>query len=64
MQDPVVFKHRAKIELVLDEELERLMPQRQAIVEVTLRDGTRLLERVERRLFLARRPPSGSSKQC
>ena len=64
MQDPVVLKHRAKIELVLDEELERLMPQRQAIVEVTLRDGTRLLERVERRLFLARRPPSGSSKQC
>ena len=47
MQDPVVLKHRAKIELVLDEELERLMPQRQAIVEVTLRDGTRLLERVE-----------------
>lgn len=47
MQDPVVLKHRAKIALVLDEELERLMPQRQAIVEVTLGDGTRLTERVE-----------------
>jgi len=47
MQDPVILKHRAKVELVLDEELERRMPQRQAIVEVTLSDGTRLAERVE-----------------
>jgi 2-methylcitrate dehydratase PrpD len=47
MQDPVVLKHRAKVELVPDEELERRMPQRQAIVEVTLSDGTRLTERVE-----------------
>ena len=47
MKDPVVLKHRAKIELVLDAELERQMPQRHAIVEVTLGDGTRLVERVE-----------------
>jgi 2-methylcitrate dehydratase PrpD len=47
MQDPVILKHRAKVELVPDEELERRMPQRQAIVEVTLSDGTRLTERVE-----------------
>src|SRR6202521_3971785 len=47
MRDPVVLKHRAKIELVLDAELERQMPQRHAIVEVTLGDGTRLVERVE-----------------
>jgi 2-methylcitrate dehydratase PrpD len=47
MQDPVVLKHRAKVELVPDEELERRMPQRQAIVEVILNDGTRLTERVE-----------------
>ncbi len=47
MQNPVVLKHRAKVELVPDEELERRMPQRQAIVEVTLNDGTRLTERVE-----------------
>ena len=47
MQDPVVLKHRAKVELVADEELQRRMPQRQAIVEVILSDGTRLTERVE-----------------
>jgi 2-methylcitrate dehydratase PrpD len=47
MQAPAVLKQRAKVELVLDEELERLMPQRQAIVEVTLSDGSRLTERVE-----------------
>lgn len=47
MQDPVVLKHRAKVELVPDEELQRLMPQRQAIVDVILSDGTRLTERVE-----------------
>jgi 2-methylcitrate dehydratase PrpD len=47
MQNPIVLKHRAKVELVLDEELERRMPQRQAIVEVTLGAGTRLAERVE-----------------
>ena len=39
MQAAAVLKQRAKVELVLDEELERLMPQRQAIVEVTLTDG-------------------------
>ena len=47
MQDPVVLKHRAKVELVPDEELQRLMPQRQAIVDLILNDGTRLTERVE-----------------
>jgi len=47
MQDVAILKQRAKVELVLDEELERKMPQRQAIVEVTLADGTRLVEHVE-----------------
>ena len=47
MQDAAVLKQRAKVDLVLDEELERLMPQRQAIVEITLNDGSRLTERVE-----------------
>jgi 2-methylcitrate dehydratase PrpD len=47
MQDPVILKHHAKVELVSDEELERRMPQRQAIVDVILNDGTRLTERVE-----------------
>jgi 2-methylcitrate dehydratase PrpD len=47
MQDPSVLHERAKVQLVLDEELEKLIPVRAAIVEVTLNDGTRLSERVE-----------------
>jgi 2-methylcitrate dehydratase PrpD len=47
MQDPAVLRERAKVQLVPDEELERLIPKRVAIVEVTLTDGTRLVERVE-----------------
>src|SRR6202049_2977016 len=48
MQDPAVLRERAKVQLVPDEQLERLIPLRVAIVEVTLTDGTRLSERVER----------------
>src|SRR6266699_3064204 len=47
MQDPAVLRERAKVQLVPDEELEKLIPVRVAIVEVTLSDGTRLSERVE-----------------
>src|SRR6266702_2091475 len=47
MQDPSVLRERAKVQLVPDEELEKLIPVRVAIVEVTLSDGTRLSERVE-----------------
>jgi 2-methylcitrate dehydratase PrpD len=47
MQDPAVLRERAKVQLVPDEELEKLIPVRVAIVEVTLADGTRLTERVE-----------------
>jgi 2-methylcitrate dehydratase PrpD len=47
MQDPAVLRERAKVQLVPDEELERLIPKRVAIVEVTLTNGTRLVERVE-----------------
>lgn len=47
MQDPVVLRHRAKVQLVPDAELERLLPRREAIVEVTLGDGTRLSQHVE-----------------
>ena len=47
MKDPVVLKHRAKVQLVGDEALEKLMPRRVAIVEVTLNDGKMLSERVE-----------------
>jgi 2-methylcitrate dehydratase PrpD len=46
MKDPTVLRQQAKVQLVPDEELQRLMPQRVAIVEVTLTDGTRLSKRV------------------
>jgi len=47
MQDPAVLAERAKVQLVPDESLEKLIPVRVAIVEVTLNDGTRLSERVD-----------------
>ena len=47
MKAPAVLKQRAKVQLVRDDELEKLMPKRVAIVEVTLADGKVLRERVE-----------------
>jgi 2-methylcitrate dehydratase PrpD len=47
MQDAAVLRERAKVQLIPDEELERLIPKRVAIVELTLTDGTILTERVE-----------------
>src|SRR6202453_4914852 len=47
MQDPAVLKQRAKVQLIPDAELERRLPARVAIVEVTLVDGTRLTETVK-----------------
>jgi len=47
MQDPAALRQRAKVQLVPDEELQRRLPRREAIVEVTLTDGTHLTERVE-----------------
>src|SRR5262252_1795151 len=47
MKDPAVLRMRSKVQLIPDEELERRMPQRQAIVEIVLADGSRLTERVE-----------------
>jgi len=46
MKDPAVLRERAKVQLVPDDELEKLMPQRTAVVEVTLTDGRTLRERV------------------
>jgi 2-methylcitrate dehydratase PrpD len=48
MKDPEILRQRAKVQLVGDEELERLMPQRVGIVEVTLNDGMRFTERVDK----------------
>ena len=47
MQDAAVSQQRVKVQLAPDEELEKLIPLRVAIVEVTLKDGTKLSERVE-----------------
>jgi len=47
MQDPEILRQRAKVQLIGDQELEKLIPARVAIVEVTLNDGTKLTERVE-----------------
>jgi 2-methylcitrate dehydratase PrpD len=47
MQDAAVLAQRAKVKLVRDEELERLMPKRVAVVELTMSDGRTLTERVE-----------------
>ena len=47
MADPAVLRQRAKVELVPDEELQKLLPARVAVVEVTLTDGTRLERRVD-----------------
>jgi 2-methylcitrate dehydratase PrpD len=47
MQDAEILRERAKVELVADPELERRLPRREAIVEVTLADGTRLTEHVD-----------------
>jgi 2-methylcitrate dehydratase PrpD len=44
MQEPAIQRERAKVEVIAEEELERLLPKRVAIVEVTLADGTRLQE--------------------
>ena len=46
MQDPAILKQRAKIQLIFDSEIERSTEQREAIVEVTLTDGTQLREHI------------------
>jgi 2-methylcitrate dehydratase PrpD len=47
MKDPAILRARAKVKLVPDAELQLLLPNRVAIVEVALADGTMLRERVE-----------------
>ncbi len=47
MQDPAVLRVRAKVNLMLDDdELQRALPRREAIVEIALNDGTKLSEHV------------------
>jgi len=47
LQDPAVLRERAKVQLIPDQELERLMPLRVAVVEIALSDGTRFTQRVD-----------------
>ena len=46
MSDPALLKQKAKVRLVPSEELEKLEPERVAIAEITLNDGTVLTDRV------------------
>ena len=45
MNDPAVVRLRDRIHIVANDDLERLLPKRVAVVEITLKDGTRLSER-------------------
>ncbi len=47
MKDAGTQREREKVKLIPDEELERLMPLRVAIVELQLTDGTHLTQRVD-----------------
>lgn len=47
MTDTAVLRERAKVQLVPDETLERFMPRRAGVVEVTLTDGRTVSERVD-----------------
>jgi 2-methylcitrate dehydratase PrpD len=46
MHDSAILKQRAKVNLVRDDELAKLLPVREAVVEVELQDGAGLSERV------------------
>jgi 2-methylcitrate dehydratase PrpD len=47
MNDPAILSQRSKVQLIPNEEFERLNPRRVAVVEVTLNDGTHLSQRVD-----------------
>ena len=47
MKDPTTLRERSKVGLIPGPELERLMPLRVAIVDVTLTDGSHLTQRVD-----------------
>src|SRR5258706_6852335 len=47
MKDPATLPEREKVKLIPDDELERLMPLRVAIVELQLTDGAHLTQRVD-----------------
>jgi 2-methylcitrate dehydratase PrpD len=44
MKDPAVLRQRAKVEVLADPRIDARRPRREAIVEITLNDGTQLSE--------------------
>ncbi|HLX22529.1 MAG TPA: MmgE/PrpD family protein [Usitatibacter sp.] len=58
MQDAAVLRERAKVQLIPDEELAKLLPVRVTVVEIAFSDGTRLAERVEAVRGTVRNPMS------
>ena len=46
MKDPAVLRAREKVQLIFDEDLERRLPRREAIVEIAFMDGEKISERV------------------
>jgi len=46
MQDAAVLRQRAKVDLVRDEELAKLLPSRETVVEIELGGGAKPTERV------------------
>ena len=47
MKDPTVLRHRAKVEVVADPRIDARRPRREAIIELTLVDGSQLTEWVK-----------------
>ena len=47
MQDPAILRELAKVQLIPDEELEKMYPMRETIVEVTTNDGKQITKRVD-----------------
>jgi 2-methylcitrate dehydratase PrpD len=47
MRDPAVLRQKAKIQVIADEALERLLPKRVAVVALTLTDGSVMTERID-----------------
>ena len=47
MQDPAILRERAKVQLIPDENLEKMYPMRETIVEVTTNEGKQLTKRVD-----------------
>jgi 2-methylcitrate dehydratase PrpD len=44
MEEPAIAQQRSKVRIVAQEELERMLPRRVAVIEITLADGTVLKE--------------------